>query len=137
MSLRFEQYRSLKATRELLRDISDPSFNMKAVTPIRERARYCLRHYPFLKEDGAPMFSQDEFLTDSEIAEKKERDRVAKQKEVEAIRQAAKLGREASEKLGGQKCPFEPGTLRIMIRATTLKDMLCAARAAQHCKGGC
>ena len=61
MSLRFEQHRALLMTREFLHDLLHPDTRPKTVKEIKERARRCLRHYPFLKEDGEPMFSQDDF----------------------------------------------------------------------------
>jgi len=59
MSLRYEQYRSLHDTRQLLSDILLGSLN--DVEDIRISARHCLRHFPVLAETGEPMFSQDEF----------------------------------------------------------------------------
>jgi hypothetical protein len=61
MSLRYEQYWSLRRTREFLRDLLHPSTRPKTVKELRTRASSCLRHYPFLEESGKPMFSQDEF----------------------------------------------------------------------------
>ena len=61
MSLRYEQYRALRRTREFLRDLLHPSTRPKTVKDLRGRASACLRHFPFLEESGKPMFSQDEF----------------------------------------------------------------------------
>lgn len=59
MSVRYEQYRSLVETRQLLHDIVSRRVGLDLV----ERAAMCARHYPFLDETGAPMFSQDWFET--------------------------------------------------------------------------
>jgi hypothetical protein len=48
-------------TREFLHDLLQSDTRPKTVKELKERARRCLRHYPFLKEDGEPMFSQDDF----------------------------------------------------------------------------
>jgi hypothetical protein len=56
MSLRYEQYRALHETRRLLLDIHRQSVKLE---DLQERSYQCLRHYPFLDERGAPMFSQD------------------------------------------------------------------------------
>lgn len=61
MSLRFEQYHALKKTQQFLRDIYDPAKRPKTVKEWRLRASSCLRHFPFLKEDGEPIFSKDDF----------------------------------------------------------------------------
>ena len=61
MSLRYEQRRALLMTRDLLRDLLHPSTRPRTVRELRERASRCLRHYPCLREDGEPMFSQDQF----------------------------------------------------------------------------
>jgi len=58
MSVKEEQYRSLKMTRELLFDLCDTKRRPKTVKETKDRVRYCLRHFPFLKEDGEPMFSK-------------------------------------------------------------------------------
>lgn len=59
MSLRYEQYRSLVETRQLLHDIivgrAGNTHEVKA------RASMCARHFPYLDETGAPMFSNDGF----------------------------------------------------------------------------
>lgn len=65
MSLRYEQYRALQLTRELLRDFLTGSVKLTK-KETRERASRCLRHYPFLNEKGRPMFSQDSFTDDGE-----------------------------------------------------------------------
>ena len=59
MSLKFEQLRSLHETRRLLFDIC--SRRVPASPELVERAHYCARHFPFLKETGEPMFSRDDF----------------------------------------------------------------------------
>lgn len=60
MSIRAEQYRSLVRTRDLLRALSLNSGPTRK-KDIQAEARACLRHFPFLDERGAPMFSQDPF----------------------------------------------------------------------------
>jgi hypothetical protein len=63
MSLRYEQYWSLRRTRQLLADLLHPSTRPKTVKELRGRASACLRHFPFLEESGKPIFSQDEFAS--------------------------------------------------------------------------
>ena len=58
MSLKHEQYWALKKARDFLRDLMDSKRRPKTVKEMKERAYSCLRHYPFLKEDGEPMFSK-------------------------------------------------------------------------------
>jgi len=69
MSLRFEQFNSLRKTRNFLRDLLTTSDYPKTKKEMRARAYSCLRHYPFLYEDGRPMFSGDPFLSESEKQE--------------------------------------------------------------------
>jgi hypothetical protein len=62
MSLRYEQYRALKQTREFLGEIlSGPRMPMKV---LRERAGRCLHHFPGLYDSGQPMWSRDDFTED-------------------------------------------------------------------------
>ena len=64
MSLRFEQYNALKRTREFLRELlGGPRMPMRV---LRKWAGDCLHHFPFLHENGQPMWSQDEFTKDAE-----------------------------------------------------------------------
>lgn len=56
MSLRYEQYDSLKQTRELLRELLHKSMPRKET---KEKIRQCLRHYPPLTDTGRPVFSKD------------------------------------------------------------------------------
>jgi hypothetical protein len=66
MSLKYEQYNSLKMTRDFLRLVMQ-SKKPKSIMEWNEfkvTAAGCLRHYPFLKEDGEPMFSKDNFTKD-------------------------------------------------------------------------
>jgi len=63
MSLRYEQYWSLRRTRQFLADLLHPSTRPKTVKELRTRASACLRHFPFLEESGKPIFSQDEFAS--------------------------------------------------------------------------
>jgi hypothetical protein len=59
MSLKYEQYRALKYTQELLFDLIHAKSRPKNVTELKERVRRCLRHFPPLTEHGEPMFSND------------------------------------------------------------------------------
>lgn len=61
MSLRLEQYHALHRTREFLRDLLTVDRYPRTKAEMRERACRCLKHYPFLRENGEPMFSQDNF----------------------------------------------------------------------------
>jgi len=64
MSLRYEQYWSLKKTQQFLRDLLDKSTRPKTVTELKRRALSCLRHYPHLHNNGEPIFSRDGFTVD-------------------------------------------------------------------------
>lgn len=64
MSLRYEQYNSLKITREYLRDLLDSKKRPQTVFETKERAYNCLKHFPFLEESGKPIFSKDNFSKD-------------------------------------------------------------------------
>ena len=64
MSLRNEQYRALLTTREFLRSLLVASETPKVPSSIRKQAYRCLKHYPFLDEDGKPSFSKDDFGPD-------------------------------------------------------------------------
>jgi hypothetical protein len=61
MSLRFEQRRALLRSRELLYDLLNPQKRPKTVKEMRQRVSSALRHFPFLTEQGEPMWSNDEF----------------------------------------------------------------------------
>jgi len=61
MSLRYENYYALYKTREFLRELLHSSTRPKTVKELKDRAYSCLRHFPFLKDNGEPMFSQDDF----------------------------------------------------------------------------
>ena len=68
MSLRAEQYRALKRTRELLSRLMIPG--EPGVSPhIRKQARDCAKHFPLLDDHGKPMFSKDGFGPDEPPAE--------------------------------------------------------------------
>lgn len=60
MSLRYEEQRALKITRDFLRLILTKDCPTRK-KDLRERAWRCLKHYPFLDKTGRPMFSLDEF----------------------------------------------------------------------------
>jgi hypothetical protein len=62
MSLRYEQYRALKRSRDLLCDLLEPRCRPKTVKELRLRVLSALRHFPFLHANGEPMWSQDDFL---------------------------------------------------------------------------
>lgn len=59
MSIKKEQYYSLLITREFLRSLLHPHTRPKNITEMKQGALRCLRHYPFLDEDGKPRFSND------------------------------------------------------------------------------
>lgn len=59
MSIKVEQFRSLKITKEFLRDLVDPKERPKNVKEMKERVFGCLRHFPPLDENGKPRFSAD------------------------------------------------------------------------------
>lgn len=61
MSLKYEQYNSLLATRNFLYDLLDTQKRPKTVRETKERVRHCLRHFPILKGNGEPIFSNDDF----------------------------------------------------------------------------
>lgn len=63
MSLRYEQHRSLRETRDFLRFIrTDTTKWDKAM--LREKASLCLHHFPMLNEKGKPWFTSDPFTTE-------------------------------------------------------------------------
>ena len=66
ISLRYEQYNSLKVTQRFLCDLLTVDQYPKTKREMRERASRCLRHFPFLYESGQPMWSKDEFTEDVE-----------------------------------------------------------------------
>lgn len=61
MSLKYEQCRSLVATEQFLNDLLTVDRYPKNKKEMRERVKYCLRHFPYLDETGTPIFSQDGF----------------------------------------------------------------------------
>ena len=61
MSLRYEEYHSLLITREFLYDLMNSKKRPKTVKELKRRASKCLKHYPFLNENGMPIFSNDNF----------------------------------------------------------------------------
>jgi hypothetical protein len=64
MSLRREQYWALKKTQDFLRDLLFTETRPKKVSELKERAYRCLKHFPFLDDNGRPMFSRDGFGPD-------------------------------------------------------------------------
>lgn len=65
MSLRQEQYWAIQRTRDFLRELLRWKGYMNK-KEVRERAYRCLKHFPFLHENGQPMWSKDEFTKDVE-----------------------------------------------------------------------
>ena len=61
MSLRYEQYQSLKSVKELLHQIL---YKTMPRSEMKKKIIQALRHYPPLTEAGEPIFSQDEFTAD-------------------------------------------------------------------------
>jgi hypothetical protein len=59
MSIKIEQYHSLKITKEFLRDLLDFQERPKSVKEMKQRASQCLRHFPVLDDDGKPYFSKE------------------------------------------------------------------------------
>lgn len=57
MSLRNEQYQSLKSVKELLHQILEKAMPR---SEMKKRIIQALRHYPPLTDKGEPIFSQDE-----------------------------------------------------------------------------
>ena len=64
MSLRYEQCMALKLTREFMRDLLGCEHYPRTKREMRKRASACLRHYPFLRPNGEPLFSNDNFPID-------------------------------------------------------------------------
>ena len=60
MSIRIEQYRALKMTKEFLFEMLDSKKTPRVPGDVRRRASRCLRHYPPLFQNGEPMFSKDD-----------------------------------------------------------------------------
>lgn len=61
MSIKSEQFYSLVKTQEFLRDLLTVDQYPKTKKEMRDRAYRCLRHFPYLKDTGEPMFSRDDF----------------------------------------------------------------------------
>ena len=64
MSLRYEQYNSLKQTKEFLRALIYLKTRPRMIQELREQAHRCLRHFPPLYESGRPLWSLDDFTAD-------------------------------------------------------------------------
>jgi hypothetical protein len=64
MSIRSEQYRALKLTKEFIYDLFDPKKYPKTKKEMREKASRCTRHFPPLEESGKPIFSRDTLTKD-------------------------------------------------------------------------
>ena len=56
MSTKEERYYALLKTKEFLQDLLDTKKRPKTIKELKERARICLRHFPFLDEKGKPLF---------------------------------------------------------------------------------
>lgn len=71
MSLKYEQYNSLKKTKNFLQSIAldtEKTRSKKAQeikTKLKKEAFSCLRHFPFLTGLGQPIFSNDDFFENS------------------------------------------------------------------------
>lgn len=72
MSLKNEQYNSLKKTRKFLVSIFEDKEKTKSrkvqelKRDLKKEAYSCLRHFPFLDSTGKPIFSNDEFYTENQ-----------------------------------------------------------------------
>ena len=66
MSLRYEQYRALKMTQDFLRKINNSYLKDLNKRELQDEARRCLHHFPFLHDNGQPIWSRDEFTKDYE-----------------------------------------------------------------------
>jgi hypothetical protein len=64
MSLRYEQYNSLKRTKEFLQSLLSHETRPKTVKELREKTYRCLRHFPPLHASGQPYWSQDDLTLD-------------------------------------------------------------------------
>jgi hypothetical protein len=58
MSLKNEQYESLKRTQQFLYDLLDSKKRPKNVKELKDRTLSCLRHFPMLDKEGKPFFSK-------------------------------------------------------------------------------
>lgn len=67
MSLKYEQYRALKETRNLLYDLVSGNFILRK-KDLKQMAHDCVKHFPALRESGEPIFSRDDFPLDDEKA---------------------------------------------------------------------
>jgi hypothetical protein len=65
MSLRYEEYRALRKSRDLLGDLLNPQRRPKTIGELKRRASEALHHFPFLDERGRPMFSNDNFTEET------------------------------------------------------------------------
>ena len=63
MSLRDQQYASLRLTKQFLLDLFTVDKYPKTKKEMRRRASACLHHFPYLYGSGEPMWSSDT-LTD-------------------------------------------------------------------------
>jgi len=60
MSLKYEQKRALKQSRDFLRELLTVDGFPKSKKELRQRASNCLRHFPFLDKDNNPIWSNDD-----------------------------------------------------------------------------
>jgi hypothetical protein len=58
MSLRYEQHRALRLSRDLLTGIANGTVK-RIQKAVRTQARLALRHFPFLTDENEPIFSRD------------------------------------------------------------------------------
>ena len=66
MSLKYQQYRSLKWTRALLFRLMSTD-RPKSVKELKKEVSICLKHFPALMETGEPIFSDDNILASEEF----------------------------------------------------------------------
>ena len=59
MSLRYEQYASMRRTRSFLSALLDPRQTPRVPRAARKTASDCLHHFPCLRDSGEPMWSMD------------------------------------------------------------------------------
>ncbi len=59
MSIKREQYYSLKLTREFLFEILSMKSREIKLSTLKQKASRCLRHYPALRDSGEPVFSKN------------------------------------------------------------------------------
>ena len=61
MSLRYEQHRALRLSRDLLAGICNGTVK-RIPKAVRTQARLALRHFPPLTDENEPIFSRDKYV---------------------------------------------------------------------------